>query len=205
MAYERLGVIVGVLGLWIAAGYCIVELPQYFPTPFNSYLLIVITIVAFVVVGYVLLANPKEEPKTPIQVEAKFPEPKPETARALQLVPGGDELLKELERLEPSCGRIVQSLGVSGQNVNPLIIELSSLRFTLVELAGKYTGQWSVSLDERVTIVANQLGEAGSVLSEKPLDVEHVKAHIDGAVQIARAFITELKSPPQVNTDKKSA
>jgi hypothetical protein len=128
-----------------------------------------------------------------------------ETARALQLVPGGDELLRELERVEPSCGRIVQGLGVSGQNVNPLIIELSHLRFTLVELAGKYTGIWRPNLDNRVTMVANELGEAGSALSGEPLDIEHVKAHIDGAVQIARAFITELRSPPQVNNEKKSS
>ena len=126
------------------------------------------------------------------QVEVKLPE----TTRALQLVPGGDELLVELERVDVSCGRIVQSLGASGQDVKPLIIELSHLCFTLVQLSGKYTGQWPLSLDNRVTMVTDQLGKAGSALSGGGL--EHTRMHIDGAAQSARALITYLKSeqPP---------
>jgi hypothetical protein len=118
--------------------------------------------------------------------------------QTFQTFRGGDELLEELERLESSCGRIVQSLGVSGHDINRLIRELSQLRFTLVGLAGKYTGIWLVSLDKAVTMVADQLGQASSVLSEEPPDVELVKAHIDGAVRVAESLIVSLKSgqPP---------
>lgn len=127
-----------------------------------------------------------------------------QTVRTFQTFLGGDELLRELERVEASCGRIVQSVEVSGQDVNPLIIELGSLRFTLIELSGKYTAVWPLNLDNRVRMVADELGEAGSALSDEPLHLEHVKAHLDGASQSARAFITELKNPSLVNNEKKS-
>ena len=129
----------------------------------------------------------------------------PQASQQVQTFLGQDELVRELESVEGSCGRIAQSVGVSGHDVSPLIIELNHQRFTLVQLAGKYTKIWPLSLDNRVTMVADQLGEASSVLSGKPLDVEHVRAHIDGAIQITRAFITELKNPPLVNNEKKSA
>ena len=113
---------------------------------------------------------------------------------------GGDELLKELERVDAACARLSGSLEASGQDVHTRIIELSHLRFALVGLGGKYTRIWPLTLDNKVTMVADQLGEASSALSEGNL--EHTKAHIDGAVQNARAFITELKGPPLVNNEK---
>jgi len=163
--------------------------------PLNLQIGIIVTAtLAIFSVVYFYLTREAAQEVGPIQVGVKVSEAKPETTRPLQLVPGGDELLRELERVEASCGRIVQSLGVSGHDINPLIIELNHLRFTLVQLAGKYTGQWLFTLDNRVTMVADQLGEASSVLSEKTVDIEHVKAHIDGAVQNAKSLIRELKS-----------
>lgn len=193
MAYEKLGMIVTILGLWIGAAYSIVELPRYFPTPFNSHLLIVVTIVAAVGIGYVLLANPKEA-KTPIQIEVKLPEAKPETARSVQLVLGGEELLKELERVVAGCVVLSADLSRSRQDVRAQIMELNDLCNTLEALNGEYTGRWPLTRKNKVTMVADQLREASSALSGR--DIEHTKAHIDGAVQNAKSLITELKLPP---------
>ncbi|MCJ7767363.1 hypothetical protein MUP79_03105 [Candidatus Bathyarchaeota archaeon] len=110
---------------------------------------------------------------------------------------GGDELLKELERVEATCARLSGSLVASGgQNVNPLIMELDHLWLALTELKGKYRGLWTLSLQNKVTMVANQLREASSALGGRKL--EHMRAHIDGAVQNAKSLITSLetKQPP---------
>jgi hypothetical protein len=116
---------------------------------------------------------------------------------------GGDELLRELERVDAACARLSGGLTVSGEDANPLIVELNLLRITLIEVEGKYTGIWTLNLNNKVTMVADQLREASSALSEGNL--EHTRAHIDGAVQNVQALITYLKAPPLVNNEKKSA
>jgi hypothetical protein len=116
-------------------------------------------------------------------------------AQQLQVFLGVDELLRELERVEASCGRLSGSLAASGRDVNLLIMELDHLWIALMELEGKYH-LWPLSLRNKVTMVVDQIREASSVLSEKDLDLEHVKAHIDGAVQNVQALVAYLKSPP---------
>jgi hypothetical protein len=176
-------------GLAIVVGWAVLfTVPFFIPQvawPWNLRIGIIVTAASaiFSVVYFCLSGE---------QVEVKSPE----TTRALRLVPGGDELLVELERVDVGCGRIARSLGMSGQDVNTQIRDLGQLRFTLVEIEGKYTGIWPLSLDNKVTMVADQLGKAGSALSGGGL--EHARMHIDGAAQSARALITYLKSeqPP---------
>lgn len=138
-----------------------------------------------------------------IQVGVKVSEPRPEATRPLQLVFGGEELLKELERVEAWCGHF-RDTADSTRDVSPVIMELDHLWIALTELKGEFRGVWTLTRQNEVTMVADQLREASSALSSK--DLEHTKAHVDGARQNAKSLIRELKSesPPQVNSDKKS-
>ena len=63
----------------------------------------------------------------------------------------------------------------------------------LTELKGKYTGIWTRNLQNRVTMVRDELKEASSALGEK--NVDHAEVHIDGAVEEAKSLIAYLKSP----------
>lgn len=76
MGHEKLELTLAILGLWLFAAYCIVTLPQYFPAPFELWLLIGITVGCAIGVGYVLLQTKKEE-TPPIQVEVKYLEVQP--------------------------------------------------------------------------------------------------------------------------------
>jgi hypothetical protein len=118
-----------------------------------------------------------------------------ETGSSLRLVLGGEELLKELERVEAWCMHF-RDIADSIRDIAPMIMALDHLWLVLTELKGAYRGVWTLTRQNEVTMVADQLREASSTLGRK--DLEHTKAHVDGARQNAKSLIRELKSesPP---------
>ena len=114
-------------------------------------------------------------------------------AQQLETFLGGDELLRELERVEAWCGYF-GNIASSIRDVSPMIMELDHLWTTLTELKGEYRGIWTLTRQNEVTMVADQLRKASSALGKKDLD--HTKAHVDGACQNAKSLIRELKVPP---------
>lgn len=130
------------------------------------------------------------------------PKVESQTVQFFQTFLGGDDLLKELERVVAGCVILSASLSRSGQDVRPLLIGLSGLWLDLDNLKALHMGVWSLNLEKRVMMVADQLRKADSALGER--NIEITKAYLDGAVQSTRAFIRDLRGPPQVNNEKKS-
>jgi len=126
----------------------------------------------------------------------KHPESASQTVQFFQTFLGGDDLLRELERVVAGCVILSADLSRSGQDVRPLLIGLSGLWLDLDNLKALHMGVWSSNVEKRVTMVADQLRKADSALGER--NIEITKAYLEGAVQSARAFIGELKSesPP---------
>ena len=114
--------------------------------------------------------------------------------RFFQTFLGGDELVRELERVDAACARLSGTLSVSDEDARTQIMELDHLWLGLTELKGKYTGIWTRNLQNRVTMVRDELKQASSVLGDR--NVEHAEVHIDGAVQEAKSLIAYLKAPP---------
>ena len=117
----------------------------------------------------------------------------PQTIQFFETLLGGDELLKQLEAVEAWCGRF-RDIADSIRDVSPVIMELDHLWTTLTELKGEFRGVWNLTRQNEVTMVADQLREASSALGIK--DLEHTKAHVEGARQNAISLIRELKSEP---------
>lgn len=114
--------------------------------------------------------------------------------RVFQTFYGGDELLKELERVGASCTRLLGSLSVSGERINPELMEINDLWLKLDVLRPQYSSHWSASVLNRERMVADELRKASTTLSERDLD--QTRAHIDGAAQNTQALIAYLKAPP---------
>jgi len=124
----------------------------------------------------------------------------PKSVQFFQTFLGGDELLRELKRMEDACARLSGSLSVSDRYARTQIMELDHLWLALSDLKGKYTDTWTLNLQNRVTMVRDELKGASSALGDR--NVEHAEVHIDGAIQEAKSLIAYLKSPPQVNSPK---
>jgi hypothetical protein len=118
----------------------------------------------------------------------------PKSVQFFQTFLGGDELLRELKRMKDACARLSGSLSVSDRNARTQIMELDHLWLALSDLKGKYTGTWTLNLQNRVTMVRDELKGASSALGDR--NVEHAEVHIDGAIQEAKSLIAYLKSPP---------
>lgn len=103
------------------------------------------------------------------------------------------ELVKELERVEAWCDRF-RDRTISAQDVSPMTIEMNHLWTTLTELKGEYRGIWTLTRQNEVNMVADELRKASSALSKRLGD--ETEAHVDGARKTAKSLIRELKSPP---------
>lgn len=106
---------------------------------------------------------------------------------------GQDEFVKELERVEAWCvhfGGIADSI----RDVSPTIMELDHLWIGLTEVKNEFRGIWSLTRQNEVVMIVNELRKASSALSRK--DLEDTKSHVDGARKNAKSLIRELKAPP---------
>jgi hypothetical protein len=117
-----------------------------------------------------------------------------EPIQTFQTFLGGDDLLKELERVEAACARISGVLLASGEGINAQIMELDYLWTHLTGVKNEYP-TWNPGLRSNVTVIIDQLRDASSALSDHR-DLEHTKAHINTAVRSTQELIAYLKSPP---------
>lgn len=185
---QTLKEVLEIVGVWAV----LFTVPFFIPQvvwPWNVRIGIVVTAaLAIFSVVYFLLSG-----EDSVQIKVNLPEPEPETVRSLKSVLGGEELLKELERVEAWCMRF-EAVADSIRDVSPVIMELDHLWITLTEVKGQFRGVWSLTRQNEVTMVVDQLRKASSALSRK--DLEDTRSHVDGARQNAKSLIRELRSPP---------